>query len=159
VPTQAEEVPAAAATEEASIAPLPPVPVTAVVEGETAIETPASCAALVTPTKTGPSDEDTMVIVDEDSVILPSSGNRDAMIMETIASVSKALQEYECAGGFAPVIATDEEDVALAAPVAHVEPRKDVSALPQINEGREASPPPPRPVEAAEAPAPVVEVA
>jgi hypothetical protein len=65
------------------------------------------------------------------------------MIMETIASVSKALQEYECAGGFAPVIATDEEDVALAAPVAHVEPRKDVSALPQINEGREASPPPP----------------
>jgi hypothetical protein len=42
-------------------------------------------------------------------------------IMETIESVSKALHEYERAGGFAPAVAADAEDVALAAPVAHVE--------------------------------------
>jgi hypothetical protein len=43
-------------------------------------------------------------------------------IMETIASVSKALQEYERAGGFASAAATDAGDAVLAAPVAHVEP-------------------------------------
>jgi hypothetical protein len=45
-----------------------------------ATEAPASCAALVTPTKTGPSDEDAVVIVVEDSAVLPSSGNRDVLI-------------------------------------------------------------------------------
>jgi hypothetical protein len=74
-------------------------------------------------------------------------------IMETIASVSKALQEYERAGGFAPAIAADAKDVALAVPAAHVEPTTDASVLPQIDEGRGASPP--QPVEATEAPTPV----
>jgi hypothetical protein len=37
-------------------------------------------------------------------------------IMETIASVSKALQEYERTGGFAPAIAAEAADAALEAP-------------------------------------------
>jgi hypothetical protein len=73
--------------------------------------------------------------------------------MEMIASVSKALQEYEHAWGFASSAAADTEDVALAAPAARVEPTEDASAPPHVDEGREASPP--RPVEAAETPAPV----
>jgi hypothetical protein len=73
--------------------------------------------------------------------------------METIASVSKALQEYERAGSFASAAAADAEDVALTAPAGRVEPTEDVCAPPHVDEGREASPP--RPVEAAETPAPV----
>jgi hypothetical protein len=71
----------------------------------------------------------------------------------TIMSVSKVLQEYERAGGFASAAAADAEDVALATPAACEEPREDASAPPHVDEGREASPP--RPVEAAETPAPV----
>jgi hypothetical protein len=70
----------------------------------------------------------------------------------TIASVSKALQEYECASGFTLAAAEDAEDVALAAPAALVEPTEDASAPPHVDEGKEASPP--RPVEAAETLAP-----
>jgi hypothetical protein len=77
-------------------------------------------------------------------------------IMETIASVSKALQEHERAGGFAPAVVADAEDVALVAPAAHVELIADASVPPQIDEGRGASPP--QPVEAAEAPTPVAKV-
>jgi hypothetical protein len=73
--------------------------------------------------------------------------------METIALVSKALQEYERAGGFASATAADAEDVALAAPVTCEEPTEAVSVPPHVDEGREASPP--RPVEAAETPAPI----
>jgi hypothetical protein len=74
-------------------------------------------------------------------------------IMETIASVSKALQEYKRADGFAPAAAEDTGDVALVAPAARVEPTEDTSVPPHVDEGREASPP--RPVEAAETRAPV----
>jgi hypothetical protein len=80
--------------------------------------------------------------------------SNEPTIMEMIASVSKALQEYERAGGFASAAATDAEDAALAAPTAHVEPT-DVSVPPQVNEGQEVSPP--QSVEAAEAPAPDAE--
>jgi hypothetical protein len=73
--------------------------------------------------------------------------------METITSVSKALQEYEHAGSFASAAAADAEDVALAAPAAREEPRADASAQPHVDEGREASPP--RPVEATETSAPI----
>jgi hypothetical protein len=73
--------------------------------------------------------------------------------METIASVSKEMQEYELAGGFAPAVVEDTEDVALAAPAARVEPTEDVSVPSHVDEGREASPP--GPVEAAETPAPI----
>jgi hypothetical protein len=77
----------------------------------------------------------------------------ELMIMETIALVLKALQEYERVGGFALATATNARDAAFAAPAAHVEPIADASVPPQVNEGREASPP--QSVEAAEAPAPV----
>jgi hypothetical protein len=75
------------------------------------------------------------------------------MIMETITSVSKALQEYERAGGLAPAAAEDTEDVALVALAAHVEPTEDATVQPHVDEGREASLP--GPVEAAETSAPV----
>jgi hypothetical protein len=39
-------------------------------------------------------------------------------IMEMIASVSKALQEFEHASGFAPVVAAEVTDAALEAPAA-----------------------------------------
>jgi hypothetical protein len=61
------------------------------------------------------------------------------MIMETITSVSKALQEYERAGGLAPAAAEDTEDVALVALAAHVEPTEDATVQPHVDEGREAS--------------------
>jgi hypothetical protein len=79
--------------------------------------------------------------------------SNEPTIMETIALVLKALQEYERAGGFAPAVAEDTEDVALAAPAARMEPAEDTTAPPHVDEGREASPP--GPVEAAETPAPV----
>jgi hypothetical protein len=79
----------------------------------------------------------------------------EPMFMETIVSVSRVLQEYEHADGFAPVIVADAGDAALVAPAAHVELTADASAPPPVNEGREASPP--RSAEAAEAPASVTE--
>jgi hypothetical protein len=77
-------------------------------------------------------------------------------IMETIALVLKALQEYERAGGFAPAVAADAEDVSLAAPTAHVELTTDASLPPHINEGQGSSPR--QPLEATEALAPIAEV-
>jgi hypothetical protein len=224
----------AAAAVEASIAPLLPVPAAAVEEGETATEAPASRATLVAPTKVGPSGEDAVVVLDEDSVAPPSSENRNVMIppaselvqaamtesllptvevpepspaaevlgppptmevaetssargvltaeevmelvtcryidflgvgvidleapqllekvyvvasewmfneptiMETIASVSKVLQEYERTGGFTPAVVVDAVDAGLMAPAAHVEPTADAPAPPSVNERREA---------------------
>jgi hypothetical protein len=243
--------PAPQQAEEVSLAPPSPVPVAAVVEGETTIEAPVSYAALFMLTETDPSGGDAVVIVNEDSMVLPSSGNCDAMIlptlelaqvmaiasrlpatempvpypvvevqdpppavevvvsslapvaltteevmelamcryinfpsigvidleapqlpekvyevaakrmcnepmiMETIASVSKALQKYERTEGFAPTVVADAEDVALTAPTAHVKPTTDASMPPWIDEGQGASPP--QPVKAAEAPGPVAE--
>jgi hypothetical protein len=77
----------------------------------------------------------------------------EPMIMETIASILKALQEYEHAGSFAPAVAADGADAALVAPTAHLEPTADAPAPPPVNEGLEASPP--QSAEAAEAPASV----
>jgi hypothetical protein len=79
--------------------------------------------------------------------------SNEPTIMETIASVLKAPQEYERAGGVASAAATDAEDVALAAPAARMEPTKDASAPPYVDEGREASPA--QLVETAETPTPV----
>jgi hypothetical protein len=62
-------------------------------------------------------------------------------IMETIASVSKALQEYERAGGFAPAVAADATETAPAPPEAHVETTTDAPTPPPVNEGQEALPP------------------
>jgi hypothetical protein len=63
-------------------------------------------------------------------------------IMEMIASVSKALQEYECAGGFAPAIAPEATDVVLEAPATHVEPTVDTSVPPPAIKSRDMSLPP-----------------
>jgi hypothetical protein len=67
--------------------------------------------------------------------------SNEPTIMETIASVSKALQEYERASGFALAATIDAEDAAISAPAAYVEPSEDASVPPRVNEGREASPP------------------
>jgi hypothetical protein len=75
--------------------------------------------------------------------------------MDTITSVSKALQEYERAGGFAPAIAAEATDTALETPAAKMGPTEDASTLPPASESREASLP--QSAEAAEAPAAVVE--
>jgi hypothetical protein len=69
-------------------------------------------------------------------------------IMETIASVSKELHEYERAGGFAPTTVAEVADVALEAPAAGTEPAADASAPPPTSESREASFP--QPAEATE---------
>jgi hypothetical protein len=69
----------AAAVAEASITPPPPVLAAAVEEGEAGTEAPASWAALVTPTEAGPSGEDVVVVLNEDSAALPSSENSDVM--------------------------------------------------------------------------------
>jgi hypothetical protein len=74
-------------------------------------------------------------------------------IMETIALVSKALHEYERAGGFAPAIAVEATNAALETPAAGMEPTADASALPLASESRDASLP--QPAEAAEATAAV----
>jgi hypothetical protein len=69
-------------------------------------------------------------------------------IMDTIASVSKALREYERVGGFAPVVAAEATDVALEAPAASMEPTADASVPPLASERQEVSLP--QPAEAAE---------
>jgi hypothetical protein len=53
--------------------------------------------------------------------------SNELTIMETIASVSKALQEYERAGGFAPATAEDTEEVALAVGVLDRQPTKGIT--------------------------------
>jgi hypothetical protein len=79
----------------------------------------------------------------------------ESTIMETITSVSKALQEYECTGGFTPSVAVETADVALETPAAHVEPTADASVPPPLDESREMSLP--QSAEAAEAPASIID--
>jgi hypothetical protein len=79
--------------------------------------------------------------------------SNEPMIMETIVSVSKALQEYKRAGGFAKAAVTDAGNTVLAAPATNMEPSADASVPPRVDECREASPS--QLVEATETPAPV----
>jgi hypothetical protein len=90
-------------------------------------------------------------LLEKEYEVVAEQTSNEPPIMETIASVSKALQEYERTGSFASAAATDAEDTALAAPTAHVELTEDASIPPQVNEGRDALPP--RSVEVAGAPA------
>jgi hypothetical protein len=76
-------------------------------------------------------------------------------IMETTASVSKALQEYERADDFASAAAANAGDAALAASTAPVEASADATTSPSANDDREA--PPSQLVETAGASAPVTE--
>jgi hypothetical protein len=55
----------------------------------------------------------------------------EPMIMETIASVSKALQEDERDGGFAPAVATEVAGAVLEAPATYGELTADISARQQ----------------------------
>jgi hypothetical protein len=66
-PSQAEEEPTVVAETRVPIVPPPPVPATAVEEGEAATEPTATQVALETPTEAGPSGEDIVVVLDEDS--------------------------------------------------------------------------------------------
>jgi hypothetical protein len=77
------------------------------------------------------------------------------MIRETHASVSRALQKYESAGGFSSAAGAEAVDAALVAPVGLTEPTVGASAPPTVDEGLEA--PPLRSTEATDAPAPVAE--
>jgi hypothetical protein len=81
--------------------------------------------------------------------------SNEPTIMDMITSVSKALQEYEHAGGFTSATGTGVEDAALAALAACVKPTEDASALPHVDESREV--PSPELVETAETPAPMPE--
>jgi hypothetical protein len=60
-------------------------------------------------------------------------------IMETIAPVSRVLQEYKRAGGFAPTAAADTMDAALEEPATGTEPAADASAPLPTSESWEAS--------------------
>jgi hypothetical protein len=77
------------------------------------------------------------------------------MIRETLASVSKALQEYESAGGFSSAVGAEVADAALVAPVGLPEPTVGASAQLAVDGGLEA--PPPEPAKATDAPTPVAE--
>jgi hypothetical protein len=60
--------------------PPPAAYAAAVEDGEAAMEETATQAALETPTEAGPSGEDVVVVLDEDSVPPPSSENRDIVM-------------------------------------------------------------------------------
>jgi hypothetical protein len=70
-------------------------------------------------------------------------------IMDMIALVSKALQEYERVGGFAPAVTVEATDAALEAPAASSGPTADAPVPPPVSESREVSLP--QPAGAAEA--------
>jgi hypothetical protein len=76
-------------------------------------------------------------------------------IMEAIASVSKARQEYEHIGGFAPTVVAEAMEAVLETPTTPVEPTADTSALTPTVKSRDASLP--QSAEAAKAPASVAE--
>jgi hypothetical protein len=81
----------------------------------------------------------------------------ELLIIDTIASISKALQEYECASGFTPIVAVEATNAALEAPAANMEPTADAPAPLPVSESWEASLP--QSAEAAEAPASITETA
>jgi hypothetical protein len=64
-------------------------------------------------------------------------------IMETIASVSQALQQYKCVGGFAHFTTPEAAETVLEEFATGTEPVADVSALPPTSAGQEASLPQP----------------
>jgi hypothetical protein len=72
---------------------------------------------------------------DKEYEVTAKRTSNEPTIMETIASISKALLEYERAGGFASAAATEAEDATLAVPAAHVKLTEDAFVPPQVNEG------------------------
>jgi hypothetical protein len=76
-------------------------------------------------------------------------------ITETLASVLKALQEYESTGGFSSMAEAEAAGAALVAPVGLAEPTVGASAQSAVDGGLEA--PPLEPAKATVAPAPLAE--
>jgi hypothetical protein len=76
-------------------------------------------------------------------------------IRETLASASKALEEYESADGFSSAAGVEVADAALVTPVGLVEPTVGASVQPAVDGVLEV--PPPEPAEGTDAPAPVAE--
>jgi hypothetical protein len=72
----------------------------------------------------------------------------ESSIMETTASDSKVLHEYERTGGFAPPAASEAAEAVPKGPAVGTESAADVPAPPPTTERREA--PLPQPAEAAE---------
>jgi hypothetical protein len=72
------------------ISPPPPDLVAAVEEGEAAARATAPQAALETPKETGPSGEDMVVVLDEDSVPPPSSEGRD-VVMSPVSELAQVV--------------------------------------------------------------------
>jgi hypothetical protein len=79
-PPRAEEEPSVVAETRAPIVPPPPVPATAVEEGEAATEATVAQVALEAPTEAGPSVEGVVVVLDEDSAPPPPSESRDVVM-------------------------------------------------------------------------------
>jgi hypothetical protein len=80
-------------------------------------------------------DLEELQLPEKEYVVVVERRSNEPTIMEMIASVLKALQEYERAGGFSSTAATDAEDVALAAPAACVESIEDASEPPHVSGG------------------------
>jgi hypothetical protein len=76
-------------------------------------------------------------------------------IRKTLASVSRALQEYESIGDFSSVAVAEAANAALMVPVGLAEPTVGASAPLAVDEGLEELPL--QPTEAPDAPAPVAE--
>jgi hypothetical protein len=89
-------------------------------------------------------------VVDLDAPELPSNDQEmlevatermfaEPSILETIASVSRALHQYERAGGFAPLAASEAVEAIPEEPAAGMESVTVVSAPPPTSEGQEVS--------------------
>jgi hypothetical protein len=91
VQPQAEDVPVAATTAEASITPPPPVPVTDVEEVGTTVEASAPRAVMGTLDMADPSSEGVVAAMDEDLAAPLSSESRDAVIPSAPGAVQVAV--------------------------------------------------------------------
>jgi hypothetical protein len=65
----------------------------------------------------------------------------ETTILETIASISRALHQYECAGGFTPSATPEVAEAVPEESTAGTESVTSVSAPLPTSEGQEASPP------------------
>jgi hypothetical protein len=79
-PPRAEDEPTAVAAAEESCAPPPPVPVVIVEEEQTGTGVSAPQATLEPPVEVGPSGEDVVTVLDEDSAPPPPSRTRDVVM-------------------------------------------------------------------------------
>jgi hypothetical protein len=81
VPLQAEEAPSVVAEMRVPNTPPPPAPATTVEEGEAATEATVTQAAPEAPSKTGPSVDGVVVVLDENSTPLLAPESHDAAVV------------------------------------------------------------------------------